>query len=504
MEYSGYGVRSLKLIFLLLILSANISAQVADFLPTQKTVSKPFSLPIKIDLDGKIDYVVGDRNLVFAPGLQFAWDKNFIQYSIPELASEFSLQPPKPTTGWMEFKRKRYEYGAGLHAILQKTFRLGIAPYKGASLTMRRLKIDKDALTSDDILMPKKLSEIEEWSESDEGTFQAYGGIQIFAGINFSVVTLIQGTLAWQNQFIVSIQRKLHGINLTIKEERLDRQSVFSGMELVNARWTHFKGKQFHANFELDFDNPRHHELYEIALKGDLTKLEEEIPESKKQMSWVGSDYTAYWGIPFLFSKTSSRGSYVVSDEQQDYSLEVIQSKKAGILVASANNQKFVYHNSESILLMWTTDMNKSAPKTLKKHFFAPAQAVGFKGFDIVLDDRDYGTVIGEVGVVITKDDTEKFLGVSQDIIARDLKIRCQALRLDCAETPKHAKVMKNYLLEMKKKWSEKKKGLGLLLVREPALLHVLLKNTGLNKEAYFKFLSDRFQSLEGLTKLVF
>lgn len=150
MGRSWFGVRSLmrNLLWILLLASFGISAQVADFLPTQKTISKPFGLPVRIGADGSIDYLVGDRNLVFAPGVQIAYDSNFVQYSIPEVASEFSLQPPKENTGWMEFKRRRYEYGLGLIAVLQKTVRMGLAPYKGAKFAIKRLKMDKDFITS--------------------------------------------------------------------------------------------------------------------------------------------------------------------------------------------------------------------------------------------------------------------------------------------------------------------------------------------------------------------
>ena len=174
-----------QLLTLIFFFSLSAAAQVGDFLPTQKTVSKPFSLPIKIDLHGGIQFLTGDRDLVFAPGIQVGFDKSYVQYSIPEMASEFSLMPPRDSSGWMEFKRKHYDYGLGLVSIVQRTFRLGLAPYKGARLTMRRLKVNKDWSTTDDIRLPKKLSEMESWSVGDEGTYQTYGGIQIYAGLDF-------------------------------------------------------------------------------------------------------------------------------------------------------------------------------------------------------------------------------------------------------------------------------------------------------------------------------
>ncbi len=492
-----------NILWLLILISVEVSAQVGDFLPTSKTISKPFGLPIKIDLDGNIKFTTGDRNLVFSPGLQLGIDRSTVQYSIPKMATEFSLRSPEEDSGWMEYKRLRWDYGAGLVAVIQQQFKLGLAPYKGAKLSMKRLKVNKATLTSNDIRLPKKLSEVEEWSVGDEGKYQTYGGIQVYAGADLGPVNVVNATIGWQNQFIVSIQRNEDGIALTITEEKLHRRSLNVGLQPANATIMNFKGKQLRAEFNLQLNNPEHHELYLHALKGELTQVEDKLAPARKKISWVGHDFSVYWGIPWLVGNYRSKGSYEVSDDNQDYFLEVLQSKRSGILVSTALQQKFVYHNNESILLMWTTDMKKSSPSRLREHFFGPARAVGISGFDIVLEDnKHYGTVIGEVGVVVTKDDVENFEKVPTANIRATLKIRCKELKIKCAEEKNLRSIMKKYSQSMKTEWEMRKKSLGILLVKEPALLHSLLKETRITKEAYFKFLSDRFQSLEGLTVL--
>lgn len=502
---SGYGVRDLmkNLLWIILLISLQVSAQVGDFLPTQKTVSKPFGLPIKIDLDGNISFLTGNRDLVFSPGIQIGFDKSFVQYSIPEIASEFSLRSPSESAGWMEYKRSRYDYGIGVLAVLQNTFRLGLAPYKGAKRSMRRLKVEKDALTSNDNSMPKKLAEMAGWSVGDEGIYQTYGGIQVYAGFDIGPVNAVVSTIGFQNQFIVSLERKSEeSVILAITEEKLQRQTLEVGPAPLYAAWTHFKGKQFKAEFILDFANPLHHELYLAALKGELTKLEEKLSPERKNLTWTGNDISAYWGIPFIIGQTQSQGSYRVTEDKQEYFLEVISSKKSGLLIPTSLQQKFVYHNAESILLMWTTDMKKSSPGKLRKYFFGPARAVGFTGFDVELDEKHYGTIIGEVGLVLTKGDVEKFGSIDHAAISDGLRLRCEELRLSCAKPSQNKAIMKRFAKSMKDTWEVKKKYLGVLLVRQPALLHTLLKEAGLSKEAYFKFLSDRYQSLEGLTVL--
>ncbi len=505
MGRSGHGVRRLKLsFFLLLIFSLHASAQVADFLPTQKTISKPFGLPIKIDLDGTVNFFTGDRDLVFGPGIQLGYDSSVVQYSIPTVTSEFELRPPDEGTGWMEYKRKRYDYGLGLLAVIKKTFRLGLAPYKGAKLMMRRLKTEKGALTSSDISLPDDLSEISKWYEGDQGSYQTYGGIQIYAGFDVGPVNVVSTTMAWQNQFIVAINRTATGILLSVTEEKLERKSVNVGFEVTYAMATQFKGRQLSASFALDFDNPLHHELYRAALRGKLTDLQEKLPAEKRTLHWEGYDISAYWGIPWLVGHTVSRGHYQVTEDKQEFFLEVLQNKRAGLLVHPAFHQKFVYHNPLNMLMMWTTDMKKSSGKDLKKHFFGPARAVGFKGFEMTMTEKNYGTVIGEVGIVITKEDVELFESLSDEKVSSVLKTRCTELALECAEEGKAKKILAKYKVAIKKDWEEKKRVLGLLLVQEPVLLYSLLKESGLTKDAYFKFLSDRFQSLEGLTRLVF
>jgi hypothetical protein len=487
----------------LLLFSCQVFAQVGDFLPTEKTVSKPFGLPIKIDLDGKINFVTGDRDLVFAPGIQIGFSKNTVQYSLPKMTTEFSLRSPDADSGWMEFKRLRYEYGAGLLALAKQTFRLGLAPYKGAKLSMRRLKNDKNAITPDNLRLPKTLAEIENWNVSDEGTYQTYGGIQVYGGADLGPVNAVMITLGWQNQFSVVIQRTTEGASVTITEEGLNRQSVYVGVDPLNATATHFKGKQLRAEFQFDFSNPLHHELYASALKGELTKLEEKLTESKRKISWFGHDLTYYWGIPWLIANTSSRGSYHVTDDKQEYDLEVLETKRSGLLISASLQQRFVYHNSDSILLMWTTDMSKSNPERLRRHFFGPAKAVGFTGFDLVLDDkRNYGTIIGEVGVVITKEDVDHFSTLDHDVVRTGLKARCLELKDKCAREKHLSGIMKRYTKAMSKAWELRKKSLGIIMVKEPALLYTLLKGSRTVKEAYFKFFSDRYQSLEGLTEL--
>lgn len=491
-----------NILWFLLLFPLQIFAQVGDFLPTQKTISLPFGLPIKVDPKGGIDYLTGGRDLVFAPAVQIGFDKTFVQYSIPELASEFSLRPPSESTGWMEYKRMRYDYGLGLQALIQTNFQLGLVPYKGAKRSMRRLKVNKDALTSDDISLPKTLEEMESWAEGDEGIYQTYGGIQIYAGVSVSIVSAANASIGWQNQFIVALQKNKGGVTLSITEEKLERRSLTIGPNPLFLSRTTFKGKQLKAQFLLEFGNPLHHQLYLAALKGELTKLEDSLPADKKKLSWVGKDLSTYWGVPFLYGQTHSQGSYEVADDKQDYFLEVISSKESGLLVPTSLQHKYVYHNSESVLLMWTTDMKKSSPGKLRKYFFGPARAVGFTGFDFDLTEKHYGTIIGEVGLVLTKSDVSEFTKLSPLTISSGLQLRCEELKLSCAKPSKNRSIMNRYSLAMKSVWDIRKKQLGILLVKEPALLHALLKETGLVKEAYFKFLSDRYQSLEGLTVL--
>ena len=50
----------------------------------------------------------------------------------------------------------------------------------------------------------------------------------------------------------------------------------------------------------------------------------------------------------------------------------------------------------------------------------------------------------------------------------------------------------------IKQPWDKMRGEMGLLFVKEPAVIHSLIKTLQLKKEVYFKFLSEKFQSLEG------
>jgi hypothetical protein len=299
-----------------------------------------------------------------------------------------------------------------------------------------------------------------DWTVGDEGTYQTYGGIQVYGGFDVGIINIAAGAIGWQNQFLVSIRRTEEGIKLSVGEEKLDRQSLSFGPDPLMATLTHYKGKQLKADFDLDFANPEHHTLFKLALKGELTKLQEKLTSEKANFRWDGTDLSVYWGIPWIYGTTNSRGSYHVEEDKQDYFLEVIQRKNSGLLVSTIWQQKFVYQ-------------------------------------------KNYGTVIGEVGVVVTKNDVSRFAALDPADVAEGLKTRCEELKFDCSKEGKRKDIMKRFAEAMKEEWDQRKKLLGVLLVKQPALLHTLLKESGLTKEAYFKFLSDRYQSLEGLTVLV-
>lgn len=491
------------LFFILAFYAFAASAQVTDFLPTQKTISRPFGLPIQVSPDGHVDFVTGNRDLVFSPGIQVGFDFSRLEYSTPKLATKFSLLPPDDNANWIEYRRQRYDYGVGIQALIKKSFRLGLAPFRGARFTQKRLKVSKSEVLPRAITLPKELSEIEAWAIGDEGSYQTYGGIQVYAGADLMTGIGVTGTLAWQNQFIVTIHRREGGVVLSVTEEKLERRSLVGGVTLAELNLTGFSGKQMRADFLLDFSDPTHAELYTEALKGKLSRLEEKLLPERRKIVWEGWDRSLYLGIPFIYGHTRSQGSYEVTDDEQDFYLEVFQHRKAGLIIPTSYQEKFVYHNDESILLLWTTDMKKSSPRSLEKHFFGPARAVGFEGFESIPPEvKNFGTVIGEVGVVITRDDVTSFSELEENSIATTLKARCTELELSCRKDSRVRKIIGRWKTAMGMKWEEKKKTLGILLVKEPVLLHVLLRGVRKEKEAYFKFLSDRYQSLEGLTLL--
>jgi hypothetical protein len=472
-----------------------------QFLQTQRTQGNPFALPMRINQHGEISFFGGNgtENLNFRPTMQLGFSAAIINYSHPVILNRFNFYPQQPDLGWIEVKRLRLEAGLGLSTIIRQVLTVGLLPYKGAMNTIIRHKASRED-KSLPFKMPKKLNELVEWNINDLGTFQMYGGITAYAGLSFGLVDIALGSVGIQNQFIVEMKKNdPKTVKLTISEEDLKRRQVIVGPSVVEATFAQFKGQRLSTEFLLDLNNPEHHVLFEEALKGNLSTVQEKLETSRQKLLWQGHDRSYYVGIPILIGTKKDAGHYDLEEDGMETKLDFTGSRTTGILTPMRNLQDFVYQTDEAMLVVWSSEMNKTSKRVFEKRFLNIGKTIGIKGFNReVPDNTKFGSVVSQIAVHISKKEIELVSDIDLTEVAVNLKAKCEEQQLPCRKESRITQIIKQ-LTELKlKPWKEMRGDLGLLLIKEPAIIHAVVKTMKFKKDVYFKFLSEKYQSLEG------
>lgn len=470
------------------------------FLQTQRSQANPMSLPIRISPTGEVSYVGGNgvEDLVFRPTFQAGYSTTIINYSHPVVLNRFNFYPQQSDLGWIEVKRLRIEGGLGLAAIIKQGLTVGFMPYKGALHTIIRYKNSRED-ESLPFRMPKNFSDLEAWNINDHGTFQTYGGITVYAGLSLGIVDIALGSIGMQNQFIVEMKKISEDqVKIIISEEDLKRRQVILGM-IAEATYAHFKGKRFSTEFQLDLKKPLHHELFEEALKGNLTRLQESLPHTQQKLSWIGNDRSYYLGVPVLAGTMKDSGHYEMNTDGVETELDFTGSRTKGILTPHRVYQNFVYQTDEAMMLVWSSEMNRTGKAQLEKRFLSIGRTIGIKGFNREIPAKTrWGSVVSQIAVHITKKEVESVTDITMEELSYHLRAKCELENLPCKKESKIRKIL-NKLADLKNKpWKEMRGELGLLLIKEPAIIYAVVKTLKYKKEVYFKFLSEKFQSLEG------
>lgn len=470
------------------------------FLQTQRSQANPMALPIRINAKGEISYFGGNgtEDLNFRPTFQLGLSRTTINYSHPVILNRFNFYPQQPDLGWIEVKRLRIEGGLGLSAIIKQGLTVGLMPYKGALHSIIRYKNSRDD-ESLPFRMPKKFADLDSWNTNDHGTFQMYGGITVYAGLSIGMVDIALGSVGVQNQFIVEIKKVSDDIvKLVISEEDLKRRQIILGM-VAEATFAQFNGKRFSTEFELDLKNYLHHELFEEALKGNLKYVQENLPVTHQKLSWKGNDRTYYLGVPILAGTMRDSGHYDLNEDGVESELDFTGSRTKGILTPHRVYQNFVYQTDEAMMMVWSSEMNRTGKTQLEKRFLSIGRTIGIKGFDRDIPAKTrWGSVVSQIAVHVTKKEVEAVTDINMEELTYHLKAKCEQENLKCKKDSHVKKILKQ-LSDLKlKPWKEMRGDLGLLLIKEPAIIYAVVKTMKYKKEVYFKFLSEKFQSLEG------
>lgn len=491
---------------LLLSISPTLFAQIhhdPDLLAAQRTLGSSQKLPIFISMNGDIKFFKEGANpdLSVSPTIHLGYKKSTLLYVSPTVSSELSLDAMAPEPKWIEYRTVRKEIGIGLR--FSDEFHIGILPYKGSFQTTVRSKTSREEVFSHTGL-PHELSLLEEWDEGDQGHFQTYGGVMISGRLSVGGISVASAGIGIQNQFLVSLKKyEPYKIELTINEENLNQRRVRIGPSPINLSYYYLQGRLFKASFELDLRNPEHHILYKEALRGNVKKLQENLVNVSERIAWTGQDWNFYFGIPSVAGEVRNRSDfrYGLGEER----LYVEGKRTKGELTVFRDHQNYVHQTLEGISVFWTSKMKKVDYKTLKKVFLNRARIMGIKDFgDGMERASSFGSVITHLGLAFTKKEIASLNEESVLGIRESYKERCVSFNLSCSQTKVSNKIFTKLSTLMKQPWLEMRKGLGQLFMHEPALIYAFNKSLDLKKKVYFKFLSGKFQSIEGTSPLSF
>jgi hypothetical protein len=472
-----------------------------SYLETQNTISSAFSIPVTVNEKGEFKIMNNDGNLLSVGPLgQFSLSRSNVQYILPIRQNSFSFIEQDKDLGWMEIKRNRFEIGLGLQVLLAKNMvSLGFSPFKGSYQVMMREKNSRNEKTGS-MSLPQKLSEMNGWRVGDQGSFQTYGGIQAFASVGLSYFNIASAALVLQNQFIIDIRKVgQDNIILSIGEENINRRRISSGATLASIEFSKNKGKLLTTQFVLSLSKPEHQKLYEKALAGKLTDLQKALPSNAQKIEWVGTETVYYFGIPYAFGKSTRIGHYDIDENGMNEDLDIRIKSNHGVLVPQRSHKKMVYQTDKNIILFWTSEMNRTHTPAIERNFLSYGRAIGISGFENEIpDDTNFGSTVTHLGLAFTKDEVELMKDVDVNDLSFFLKQKCEEERLKCSKKKHFGEIINNFKNFVVQPWLEVRHDLGKLLSKEPALIFALVKSLKLEKKVYFKFLSEKFQSIEG------
>jgi hypothetical protein len=478
-----------------------------EFIDTQNSASYPFGIPLYVGLDGQVNIISKSdaTGMSFRPTGQVFWNRTSSLYIKPVQTNSFSFSEQKADLEWIQVKRKRMEIGLGLGASLTKLpISVGLTPYKGARAVIIRQTINHDQKIGS-MKLPKDLEEMRDWTPGDEGSFQTYGGVELSVSANYAIATIVNLSVTVQSLFSVVIQKtQNNNIHLSISEENLNKRRIQSGVIVGTATMNYFNGKRLSTNFILNLDNPRHHELYELAIKGKLSELQRELPAEAQRMTWKGHERIGYFGVPGVAGKYFTRAEYAMDFDGEEDVLDVKTRRSSGLFLPLRNHNKMVYQTESALILFWYSEMNKADEEVLSRKFLIPGRVMGAKGFDSVLPvGTKIGSTLSQMGLSFTREELDNVTPELLESVLKNFKERCELLEQSCAGVKTQKKIGKTLRGFLGKKWEDVRDKLGFIMLDEPALIHSYIKAIKAKKSVYFKFLNEKYQSLEGAAAIV-
>lgn len=500
--------KTLGLLLLTLSVSSFAFQEVKpSMMETQETIGGPFGLPFYVTSKGNVSFFQKHPSdaFIFSPLVQFGGAMNSVRYDQANKVESFSLNPMEKSEGWTEVHRRRIEVGAGLSELARRTLSIGLSGYKGAIHKLIKSSNTDIMYRAPLILQPKELSEVESWSVGDYGSFENYGGIEAYAGLVLGPLELTRAILTLQNQFQIELKKISETqVLFAISETDVVKRRLVLGHTVANSILSRVDGKRFAAEFTLDLTNPLHHELFSLGLKGKIKDVQDKLSFETQKLTWRGQNTYSFVGIPFTFGFNFNDGHYDLNENGSESEVDFSIRKNSGIFLSARSVQRFVYQTEDQLVLYWASEMDKVIGKTLDKYFLSVGRKIGLKGFESTLTEKEpVGDVITQLGLTFNRDEVEEIKSIHIASLTQNLISRCQELRLSCARAQVSQKLIRDFSNSLTLEWKELIHNLGNTLAKEPALVHSMLKTLGMQKEVYFKFLNNRFQSLEGMAPVI-
>lgn len=413
-------------------------------------------------------------------------------YFFPNELESFNLMDPQEGQPVLEYKAKKWKFGAGPRIVWP--VKIGLLFYKGAiqASVRKKFSVEADGPTK----IPMALDELEQWEVGDSSEHQTYGGISVQASIPLGEVISISGTVDIFSKFSVGFKKMDDSKILLSVVEEFGRDRILKlGASALNGSVNFFKAKLFYSVFELDLKNHEHHELFKMALQGRIDELQSNLPHHSQTVSWHGRAKRLKIGL----NPIAVRSVEWIERQNENGAGEFIKEKLSkGKLLKFWRLTDRVYYDDNGVEITWSSAFHKAKLKKLKQ-FIRLGRILGLKGFDQNWNySRSIGSIITTMDLSIPRSFFETVRDNDLSEADKILESLCEREALICQRQVYRKNLWHTLTTYVSGPWKSNKRRMGHFLQSHPEIIFSLVVGLKLDQEIYVKFLSTRFQSLEG------
>jgi hypothetical protein len=164
---------------------------------------------------------------------------------------------------------------------------------------------------------------------------------------------------------------------------------------------------------------------------------------------------------------------------------------------------RLLYFSPRQMVLFWSSELRKVKGSQLQKLFLQIGQRIGLEGFDFEVDPHlKIASVMTQLGVTFTQNELSRLNENQKEELDRLYGERCTLFKLACQKDKVRSKNLSLLFASLRKPWDEGREVIGKLLIKNPSLIHSVVKILKLKKNSYFYLLSDTVKSMEGMAPI--